>query len=70
MKTVTVAELVAFLLTQDQTMPVAYRCFSEAAVLELDDIKVQDRCLPRADGWAHEQRPDKPSQSYLVFPGN
>ena len=65
-----VSELIAFLQTQQQDLPVAYLCHSEAAVLEADEIKVVEACEPRADGWVQNRRPDKPAIPYLMFPGN
>ena len=65
-----VSELIAFLQTQQQDLPVAYLCYSEAAVLEADKIKVVEACEPRADGWVQNRRPDKPAIPYLMFPGN
>lgn len=66
----TVAELIAFLETQPQDLPVAYRLHSEHALLNKDDIGVQVLREARPDGWVHDPRPDKPSRQYLVFPGN
>ena len=31
---------------------------------------IQKLCLPRADGWVANARPDKETQEYLCFPGN
>jgi hypothetical protein len=66
----TVAELISFLQTQPQDLQVAYECYSEACLLEPDEIKLSERCEPRADFWVHDKRPDKPTQTYLMFPGN
>lgn len=66
----TVAELIAHLQTQPQELQVAYHLFSECALMEAKEISVQEMCVARPDGWIHEKRPDKPSQTYLVFPGN
>ena len=66
----TVSELIAFLQTQPQNLPVAYRCYSENAALEACEIEVVELCEERADGWVPNKRPDKPSQQYLLFPGN
>jgi len=65
-----VSELIAFLQTQQQDLPVAYKCCSEAAVLEVVEIEVVEACEPRADGWVQNRRPDKPAIPYLMFPGN
>lgn len=66
----TVAELVAHLKTFQQDLPVAYNIFSEQCLMEPNQIVTQELCLPREDGWVANQRPDKPTQTYLVFPGN
>lgn len=66
----TVAELIAFLQTQPQELQVAYRCCSEQVLMNVDDIETYDGCEPRPDGWIHAARPDKPTQTYLMFPGN
>lgn len=66
----TVSELIAFLQTQPQELPVAYRLCSEQVLLDLEQIRVVELCFPRPDDWIHDKRPDKPSQMYLVFPGN
>jgi hypothetical protein len=65
-----VAELIAFLQTQPQDLEVIYQCYSEYALVETRDIKVTKACQPRLDGWVHNKRPDKPTQTYLAFPGN
>ena len=66
----TVKELIEFLQTQPQDLPVAYRLYSEQVLLEESDIYTQEHCLPRPDGWIQHKRPDMPSQEYLMFPGN
>jgi len=66
----TVKELIEILQSKPQDIPVAYRCYSEWCLLESDDIGVQPLCLPRADGWVHDARPDKPKTDYLTLPGN
>ncbi len=66
----TVAELILFLQTQPQELQVAYRCFSEQILLQASDIEIVEKCLPRSDGWVADERPDKPTQKYLLFPGN
>ena len=65
-----VSELISFLQTQPQDLPVVYECFSEAMMMDADEIKIQELCLPRADGWISNRRPDKGTRTYLVFPGN
>lgn len=65
-----VSELIAFLHTQPQDLPVAFKCCSEAAVLEAAEIKIVDACEPRGDGWVQNRRPDKPAIKYLMLPGN
>lgn len=67
----TVAELIDFLKTQPQDLLVAYRLYSEQTLMEKEEIVIAEFCLPRAmDGWIQDKRPDKPSQPYLLFPGN
>jgi len=66
----TVAELIEFLKTQPQDIQVAYQCYSENLLLDVDDIGVEKLCNVRNDGWVANFREDKPSQDYLVFPGN
>lgn len=69
-KPYTVESLIAFLQTVDPKLPVAYKLHSEQCLLEEGDIEVVSLCLPRPDGWVQNQRPDKPTQEYLLFPGN
>jgi len=66
----TVADLIAFLQTQRQDMPVCYMCCSEYNTFEHGDFQVIPLCYPRPDGWVHDARPDREAQEYLVFPGN
>lgn len=66
----TVAELIAFLQTQPQDLLVAYYIHSEQKLMELEDIHIDVCCVARPDGWIQDQRPDKPSVPYLMFPGN
>ena len=66
----TIAEFITFLKTQPQDLQVAYCCYSEQLLLEIEDIKIVELCEPRADGWVQSQRPDKPTQPYLLLPGN
>lgn len=65
-----VKDLIEFLKTQPQDLDVAYRLWSEAMELNLEDIKIVDMCVSRPDGWIAKARPDKPLKTYLVFPGN
>lgn len=66
----TVAELIAFLQTQPQDMQVIARAYSEWNLLRLDAMRQVRAGVPRADGWVHDARPDKPTQAYLAFEGN
>lgn len=66
----TVKDLIEFLKTQPQHLQVAYRMCSEQCILEIKDIEIEDLCVPREDGWIQNKRPDMPTQTYLVFPGN
>ena len=63
----TVAQLVWLLQQQPQDLPVAYRKYSEQVLLEKEHIKIVELCEPRDDGWVQDQRPDMPSQTYLVI---
>lgn len=63
-----VSELIAFLQTQPQDIPVVYSTCSEQLLLEPKDIEVVDLCEARPDGWVHHARSDKPTTPYLVFP--
>jgi hypothetical protein len=65
-----VSELIAYLQTQPQDMQVAYDCYSEYCLLEVNGIRILEACPPRPDGWIQIKRPDKPVCTYLVFPGN
>lgn len=65
-----VAELIEFLKTQDQTLPVVYTAMSDQSLLEINDIYVADLCLSRPDGHVQNYRKDKLTTKYLVFPGN
>jgi hypothetical protein len=66
----TVKELITILQSKPPDLPVAYEIYSEYCLLEADRITIKSLCAPREDGWVHDKRPDKPSQDYLVFPGN
>lgn len=66
----TVKDLIYFLSTQRQDLPVVYRVCSEQALLERKDISVEKLCIPRPDGWVANARPDKELIEYLVLPGN
>jgi len=68
-KPLTVAALIAHLQTQPQELLVVYRFCSEWCALEADDIGVQELRTMRIDGWVHDARPDKPTQTYLTLPG-
>lgn len=66
----TVGELIEFLRTKNQDLPVAFVCHSERRLLTAEEIEEEDLCEARPDGWVHFDRPDKPVVRYLVFPGN
>ncbi len=70
MTPVTVADLVAHLLTLPQHLPVAYELHSKQCLLELGDITVERLCAARPDGWIQNARPDMRTTEYVVFPGN
>lgn len=66
----TVADLIEFLRAQPQDLVVLYRRCSEQVLLEVDQIRTEDLCEPRPDGWVQNGRPDMPKRKYLLFPGN
>lgn len=66
----TVAELIEFLRKQPQDALVAYQLHSEQCLLEDGSVRVVKLCAPRPDGWIQNERPDMPSQTYVLFPGN
>ena len=66
----TIADLIEHLQTLPQDLPVGYRCYSEECLLDFADLKIEEHCAPREDGWIQNKRPDKPSIKYLIFPGN
>lgn len=70
MKPSTVKDLIEYLSKFDQSLPVAYQVFSESCLLELEDIKIEELCEHRPDGWVADKRPDKPYIEYVLFPGN
>ncbi len=65
-----VAELIEFLKTQDQTLPIVYSCCSDWDKMEINMIYVQKLCLSRPDGHVQGNRKDKLTTEYLCFPGN
>ena len=65
-----VAELIEILKKHPQDLQVTYRVFSEQQLLCPDDISQVVACAPRPDGWVQDRRPDKQTQTYLMFPGN
>ena len=66
----TVADLIKYLEQFPQDIEVAYELYSDQYLLEFDQLKLEELCEPRSDGWVQNKRPDKPTQTYLVFPGN
>lgn len=66
----TVSELIDFLKTQPQHLPVAYAIYSEYCLLQAADIQVKKLGSARADGWVPYVRPNTGSVEYIVFPGN
>lgn len=65
-----VKDLVEFLLTQPQDIKVAFSLYSEQCLLDVESITIIEACEPRIDGWVQYKRSDKPSEMYLLFPGN
>lgn len=66
----TVAELIEFLKTQPQDAPVAYCEYSYYSAMKPEDISMMELQVARIDGYVGDRRPDKPTQQWLVFPGN
>ena len=64
-----VEELIELLKTYPKDLQVAYQKFSEQCLLEAEQIRIEDLCPPRHDGWIQNKRDDMPLQTYLVFPG-
>lgn len=65
-----VLDLIELLKTYPQDLPVVYQLHSENCLLEAGDISVEELCEEREDGWVANKRPDKPTMTYLVLPGN
>jgi hypothetical protein len=65
-----VKELIEFLQKQPQDIKVAYRLCSEQCLLQSEEIEIVDLCHPRDDGWVQNKRRDKPTETYLLLPGN
>ena len=70
MTPLTVGTLKQLLKKYDNDIKIAFSQHSEYVVMEEDDIATQMACAPRPDGWVQRKRPDKPTEEYLVFPGN
>ena len=66
----TVSELINVLKTYKQDMHVVYKAYSEHCMLNVTDLRVQELCVARPDGWVENKRGDKATVNYLVFPGN
>jgi hypothetical protein len=66
----TVAELIDILKAMPQELPVAYSCYSEQILMRPSQIVIDQACIARPDGWIQNERPDMPSVSYCLFPGN
>lgn len=66
----TVKEFIEFLKEQPQDLQVAYQCMSEQVLLNVKDIQIVKLSEARPDGWIQNKRPDIPTQSYLLLPGN
>lgn len=65
-----IKDLILFLQAQPEDTEIAYQKYSEQCAMKLNDIQVTELCLARPDGWIQNKRPDKPTQMYLLFPGN
>lgn len=66
----TVAELIEALRKYPPDLPVCYSKFSEQCLLEEGNIRTDRFGLPRPDGWVPSERPGRPTQTYVLFPGN
>ena len=66
----TVSEFIKYLRKQPAHAQVAYRMYSEQCLLDTSDIVLENLCPPRPDGWVQNARPDKPTELYLLLPGN
>lgn len=64
---ITVAQLVAHLLTLPQDLPVAHSLYSDYVETELSDINIFSACVGRHDGIVQSARPDKPAIDYLIL---
>lgn len=65
-----VRELIELLEKYPQDIEVCYDLFSDRCLLEARQIELIEACAPRNDGWLQNRRPDKPTVTYLCFPGN
>lgn len=66
----TVKELIKLLQTFPSDLPVGYDLHSEQCMLEANNIRIEEHCEARPDGWIPSGRPDRPKRPYLMFPGN
>lgn len=66
----TVAKLIELLKEKPQDAIIGYQCYSENIIMTANQIKLVEACAPRDDGWIHDARPDKPTVTYVMFPGN
>jgi hypothetical protein len=65
-----VSELIEYLKTVPQDIPVAYNCYSDSVLMNIGEVGVVKMCKARADGWIQSARPDMEKVEYLLFPGN
>jgi len=66
----TVGTLKKILDQHPDDMYIVYGCRSEQVLMMSDQVNTADLGQARNDNWVHNYRPDKPTQEYLVFPGN
>lgn len=66
----TVAQLIKHLQQFPQETQVAYPLYSEYCLLDLADIRLEQLCHARPDGWIQNNRPDMPTLAYVLFPGH
>lgn len=63
----TVAELIKYLQTQPQSLPVVIPQFSEYCALIERGVRIIEATPARADGWVQRARPDMAPTYYLAI---
>lgn len=70
MAPMTVRELIRYLESFDQDLPIVYELHSEYRLLEAQNIRVRSLHPARNDGWVHSFDHTQHTVPYLIFPGN